>query len=202
MKDDETFYEYMMDYLAAIEEAVAGLNYHDIFGVADTIAYTQYMKGRLFILGIGGSAGNATHAVNDFRKLCDIESYCPTDNVSELTARINDEQSGWDMFFVDWLNVSHLSEQDTVMILSVSGGNAESRVSRNLVNAVNYARDCGAAVVGIVGKKGYTYVNADACVVIPEVDPRFTTPITESLQAVVWHLIATSPGLSGGVGLE
>jgi D-sedoheptulose 7-phosphate isomerase len=183
--EDETFKEYMEEYIAATEEAIAGLSYDEIFEVADAIAYTQYMHGRLFIIGLGGSAGNATHAVNDFRKLCNIESYCPVENFSELTARINDSSEGWDFFFVDWLKTSHLAEQDTVMILSVSGGKEGSRVSRNIMNAVDYARDCGSGIVGIVGKKGYTYVHANACVMIPEVEPRFTTPITESLQAVV-----------------
>lgn len=192
IRDGESFQDYTEEFFKNVAYAVSHLDRREIFDVADCIAYTQFMHGRLFILGLGGIAGNATHAVSDFRKLCGIEAYCPTDNVSEMTARINDYSDGWDFFFVDWLKISQLSEHDTVMVLSVSGGDSKSRVSRNIVNAVNYAKECGAGVVGIIGRHGYTYAAGDACVVIPMVEDRFTTPVTESLQPMLWHLIANS----------
>jgi len=193
---DETFEEYADAYLRRAIYAVGNLNIESISSVAELISYTKFKAGRLFILGVGGSAANASHAVNDFRKLCEIEAYCPTDNVSELTARINDDKTGWEYAFVHWLKTNHLSRCDTVMILSVSGGNADSRVSRNLVHAINYAIDVKAGIVGIVGDvDGHTAKHADACVVIPSVGKRFKTPINESLQAIVWHMIANDPGL-------
>jgi len=198
METDETFGEYVDSYFNALAFAVSHIKRDDIYEVSDCIAYTQYHKGRLFILGVGGSAGNASHAVNDFRKICGIEAYAPTDNVSELTARINDEN--WESCFSEWLKVSQLNEKDTVMILSVGGGDYENQISVNLIAAIAYAEEVKAGVVGIVGKStGYTAKHADACVVIPEVEKRFTTPITESMQAVIWHLIANEPGLAKGV---
>ena len=150
--------------------------------------------GRLFILGVGGSAGHASHAVNDFRKLCAFEAYTPTDNVSELTARVNDE--GWDTSFSEWLKVSRLGPADAVLVFSVGGGNKEKNVSANLVLALEHATSVGAKVFGIVGKDGgHTARVADACVVIPTVSPDRITPHTEGMCAVVWHLLVTHPAL-------
>jgi D-sedoheptulose 7-phosphate isomerase len=193
--DTETFEDYGDAYIVAMKHAIANLDLNTVFEVADMIAYTQHKKGRLFILGVGGSAGNASHAVNDFRKICGIEAYAPTDNVSELTARINDD--GWETCFRNWLEVSKLSQIDTVMILSVGGGDSHNNVSANIVSAIIYAKSVRAGVVGIVSKTtGYTANNADACVVIPISSEKFRTPITEAMQAVVWHLIANEPGLA------
>lgn len=150
--------------------------------------------GRLFILGVGGGAGHASHAVNDFRKIAGIESYAPTDNVSELTARVNDD--GWETVFESWLKGSRLTGKDCVLVFSVGGGSEEKKVSVNLVNALRYAKETGAKVIGIVGRDGgYTAKVADACVLIPTVDEKTVTPQTEAFQAVVWHLIVSSPGL-------
>jgi D-sedoheptulose 7-phosphate isomerase len=150
--------------------------------------------GRLFILGVGGSAGHASHAVNDFRKLCAFESYAPTDNVSELTARVNDE--GWDTSFSEWLKVSRLGKTDAVLVFSVGGGSKEKNISPNLVFALDHAKAAGAKVFGIVGKDGgHTARVADACVIIPTVSPDHITPHTEGMCAVVWHLLVTHPAL-------
>ncbi len=150
--------------------------------------------GRLFILGVGGSVANASHAVNDFRKLCGIETYAPTDNVSELTARVNDD--GWETTFERWLEVSRLSAADMVLVLSVGGGNLEKNVSPNLVRALGLAKKVGAKVGGIVGRDGgYTAQVADACVIVPTVNPEAITPHTEAFQAVVWHLLVSHPTL-------
>lgn len=150
--------------------------------------------GRLFILGVGGSAANASHAVNDFRKIAGIECYAPTDNVSELTARTNDE--GWASVFVEWLRTSRLSARDGVLVLSVGGGNLEKNVSPNLVMALQFAKEVGARVIGLVGKDGgYTARVADACVVIPTVNPGSITPHSEAFQAVLWHLFVSHPDL-------
>ena len=148
--------------------------------------------GRLFLLGVGGSAANASHAVNDFRKLAGIEAYTPVDNVSELTARTNDE--GWDTVFVRWLEGSRLRRNDMVFVLSVGGGSAEKNVSANLVAALAYARDIGAQIIGIVGRDGgFTAQVANECVIIPTVNPERVTPHTEAFQAVVWHLLVSHP---------
>jgi len=150
--------------------------------------------GRLFVLGVGGSAANASHAVNDFRKLAGIETYAPTDNVAELTARTNDE--GWSSVFEGWLMVSRVSENDCILILSVGGGDKERNVSPNLCTAIDYALSQGAQVLGIVGRQGgYTAQKASACVVVPNVNPSAVTPHSESLQAVVWHLMVSHPEL-------
>ncbi len=158
------------------------------------IADVRDKEGRLFFLGVGGSAANAAHAVNDFRKLAGIESYAPTDNVSELTARTNDE--GWETVFVEWLKGSHLSKKDMLFVLSVGGGSLEPMVSPNLVRAVQYAKEIGAKVVGIVGRDGgYTAKVADAAVIVPTVNPKTVTPHTEAFHAVIWHLIVSHPAL-------
>jgi D-sedoheptulose 7-phosphate isomerase len=150
--------------------------------------------GRLFMLGVGGSAGNCSHAVNDFRKLCGLETYSPVDNVSELTARTNDE--GWDTIFVGWLEVSRLNERDAIFIFSVGGGDVERNVSTNLVKAIDFARSRGAKVFGIVGKEtGYTAKNGDVVVVIPQVKAEWVTPLSEAFQAVVWHCLVSHPAL-------
>jgi D-sedoheptulose 7-phosphate isomerase len=150
--------------------------------------------GRLFILGVGGSAANASHAVNDFRKIAGLEAYAPTDNVSELTARTNDE--GWPSVFVEWLRGSRLNGKDCVFVLSVGGGNFERNVSPNLVSALQLAKEVGARVIGIVGKDGgYTAKVADACVIVPTVNSNNVTPHSEAFQAVIWHLFASHPDL-------
>jgi D-sedoheptulose 7-phosphate isomerase len=150
--------------------------------------------GRLFIIGVGGSAGHASHAVNDFRKICSFEAYTPTDNVSELTARVNDE--GWESCFAEWLKISRLGDRDAILVFSVGGGNVEKKISVNLVRAIEEARSRGARVFGIVGKDGgYTKRVADECVVIPTASPDRITPHTEGLCAVVWHLLVTHPAL-------
>ena len=151
--------------------------------------------GRLFILGVGGSAGHASHAVNDFRKICAFEAYTPTDNVSELTARTNDD--GWETTFASWLEGSRLRPDDGILVFSVGGGNQEANVSVNLVRALEYAKKVGAAVFGIVGRDGgYTAEVADACIVIPALYPERTTPHTEGLCAVFWHLLVSHPALA------
>ena len=150
--------------------------------------------GRLFILGVGGGAGHASHAVNDFRKIAGIESYAPTDNISELTARVNDD--GWETVFVNWLKGSRLTAKDCIFVFSVGGGNAEKNVSVNLVNALKYAKEKGAKIIGVVGRDGgYTAKVADACIIIPTVNEKTITPHTESFQAVIWHLIVSSPAM-------
>ncbi|HEY2511703.1 MAG TPA: SIS domain-containing protein [Polyangiaceae bacterium] len=163
--------------------------------LADGLAAARDGGGRLFILGVGGSAGHAGHAVNDFRKICGFEAYAPTDNVSELTARVNDE--GWDTCFSEWLKVSRLREGDAVLVFSVGGGNREKNVSVNLVKSLELAREVKAKVFGIVGRDGgFTKQVADACVVIPTVSPDRITPHTEGFCAVVWHLLVSHPRLA------
>lgn len=165
-----------------------------IEALADGLAELKKRQGRLFILGVGGSAGNASHAVNDFRKICEIESYAPTDNVSELSARTNDE--GWDSVFSEWLRVSRLSKNDALLILSVGGGNAKKNVSQNLIRSIDMAQSVGAKVFGIVGRAdGYTHEKADICVLIPQVHDQRVTPHSEAFQAVVWHCLVSHPKL-------
>ena len=164
----------------------------DINKMIDIVKWTKLHNGRLFIIGLGGSAGNASHAVNDFRKLCNIEAYAPTDNISELTARANDE--GLDTIFTGWLNVSQLNDKDCLFILSVGGGNVEKHVSMAIVEAINLAKQRKAKIIGIVGRDGgYTGQYADACVIIPDPDAALVTPHTEGMQAVIWHLMVSSP---------
>ena len=161
---------------------------------ADLLADLRSRGGRLFLLGVGGSAANCSHAVNDFRKICGIEAYAPTDNVSELTARTNDE--GWASVFIEWLKVSRLTSNDAVLVFSVGGGNVEKNVSPNLVAALQYAKQVGAGICGVVGRDGgYTATVADACVIVPTVNPQNVTPHTEAFQAVVWHLLVSHPKL-------
>jgi len=174
--------------------AVQAIDAVSVEAVAQGLAALAGGGGRLFILGVGGSAGHASHAVNDFRKICGIEAYTPTDNVSELTARVNDE--GWDTSFSEWLKVSRLGARDGLLVFSVGGGSREKNVSMNLVRAIELAKGVGARVFGVVGKDGgATKQHADACVVIPTVSPDRITPHTEGLCAVVWHLLVSHPAL-------
>tara|TARA_B110001452_G_C15234899_1_gene427568 strand:+ start:837 stop:1427 length:591 start_codon:yes stop_codon:yes gene_type:complete len=164
----------------------------EIQKLAQNINDVRKKKGRLFFLGVGGSAGNCSHAVNDFRKLCNIESYSPTDNVSELTARINDE--GWDSSFSEWLKVSNLKKNDALFIMSVGGGNLKKKVSVNLVNAIKYAKIKKSKVFGIVGKNnGYTRSHANVSVLVPNVNDKLITPHSEAFQSVVWHCLVSHP---------
>jgi D-sedoheptulose 7-phosphate isomerase len=182
------------EYLAESAEVLRRLDAGAIEKLAQLLAGTRARGGRLFILGVGGSAANASHAVNDFRKICGIESYCPTDNVAELTARTNDE--GWPTVFEAWLRTSRLRADDCVLVFSVGGGNLDKQVSPNLVSALRYAKSVGADVCGVVGRSdGYTAQVADACVIVPEVNPAHVTPHAEAFQAVVWHLLVTHPKL-------
>jgi D-sedoheptulose 7-phosphate isomerase len=181
-------------YLEEVQQVTRGLDVGAIEAAATIIADARARGGRLFILGVGGSAANASHAVNDFRKIVGIEAYAPTDNVSELTARTNDE--GWASVFAAWLTTSRVSERDVLLILSVGGGNLEKNVSPNLVAALQQAKSVGARVVGIVGRDGgYTKQVADACVLVPTVNPVHTTPHAEAFQAIVWHLLVSHPAL-------
>ena len=183
---------YTQQYLAAAAQVIEQLDRNAIEAMVQLVVETRRRGGRLFILGVGGSAGNASHAVNDFRKIAGIESYAPTDNVSELTARINDE--GWDTAFAKWLEGSRLNEKDLILILSVGGGNRPLNTSVNLVVALEYAREVGAKICGIVGRDGgFTAQVADACAIVPMVAPDAVTPLTESFQAIIWHLIVSHP---------
>jgi D-sedoheptulose 7-phosphate isomerase len=185
---------FIESYLAETIEIVRGLDPGTIDRMVGILRQTREEQGRLFILGVGGSAANASHAVNDFRKITGIETYAPTDNVSELTARTNDE--GWATVFESWLRTSHLRSKDTIFILSVGGGNLEKQVSPNLVAALKLAKQTGSKIIGIVGRDGgYTATVADACVVVPTVNPTHVTPHSEAFQAVVWHLLVSHPDL-------
>ncbi len=182
---------------AFLDETIDIVRRIDADGVdrlAEGLAAVRDRGGRLFIVGVGGSAGHASHAVNDFRKICGFEAYTPTDNVSELTARVNDE--GWESCFAEWLKISRLGERDALLVFSVGGGNVEKNVSVNLVRAIDEGRARGARIFGIVGKDGgYAKRVADACVVIPTASPDRITPHTEGLCAVVWHLLVSHPAL-------
>jgi D-sedoheptulose 7-phosphate isomerase len=186
---------FTQEFLAESVTIIQSLDADALEQVALGLAAVREREGRLFILGVGGSAGHASHAVNDFRKICALESYTPTDNVSELTARANDE--GWDTTFVEWLRGSRLNEKDAVLVFSVGGGNAEKNVSTNIVRALQLATERGTAIYGIVGRDGGTTAKlADACVVIPPLYPDHVTPQTEGLCALLWHLIVTHPALA------
>lgn len=180
-----------------INESIEILKKIDVTAVdnlANGLGEVRDKGGRLFILGAGGSAGHASHAVNDFRKICGFEAYSPTDNVSELTARVNDE--GWDTTFIEWLKVSRLSDRDAILVFSVGGGNREKNISPNIIRALEYAVSVDAHIYGIVGKDGgYTKEVADACVLIPVLNGSHITPHTEGLCAVVWHLLVSHPAL-------
>ncbi len=186
--------DYIETYFKDCVEIINRIDREQITNISAILKKIQIKQGRLFILGVGGSAGNASHAVNDFRKIAGIESYTPTDNVSELTARVNDD--GWETVFVNWLKGSRLNSKDGILVFSVGGGNAEKNVSVNLVRALKYAKDAGASIMGIVGRDGgYTAKVADACIIIPPVNNETITPQTEAFQAVVWHLLVSSPDM-------
>ena len=186
--------EFIKQFLQESTEIINQLDISQIEMAVKLLSMLRSQNGRLFILGVGGSAANASHAVNDFRKIGGLEAYAPTDNVSELTARTNDE--GWASVFVEWLRGSKLNSKDLIFILSVGGGNLEKNVSPNLVAALQLAKEVGARIIGIVGKDGgFTAKVADACVIVPTVNPNNITPHSEAFQAVVWHLFVSHPDL-------
>jgi D-sedoheptulose 7-phosphate isomerase len=181
-------------YLEEAKKIIDGLDVATIERMAKLLGGARDKGGRVFFLGVGGSAGNCSHAVNDFRKIVGIEAYAPTDNVSELTARTNDE--GWETVFVEWLKVSRLRPEDVIFVFSVGGGNLEKNVSPNLVRALQYGRDIGATILGVVGRDGgFTAKVGDAVCIIPTVNPEAITPHSEAFQAVVWHLLVSHPDL-------
>ena len=185
---------YSKQHLDEAVEITRAIDPETIEKIVDLLVEVKSTGGRLFVLGVGGSAANAGHAVNDFRKLVGIETYAPTDNVAELTARTNDE--GWHTVFSGWLKVSKLNSKDCLFILSVGGGNKEKNVSPNLIDAIDLAKSVGARVTGIVGRDGgYTAENADICLIVPTVNPSTVTPHSESFQTVIWHLLVSHPKL-------
>jgi len=185
---------YTKKHLAEAVDIINKLDTSDIEEIVEILAKVKHDGGRIFFLGVGGSAGNCSHAVNDFRKIVGIESYAPTDNVSELTARANDE--GWASIFSEWLKISKLNPKDALFIFSVGGGNLEKNISPNLVEALRFGKDIGSKIVGVVGRDGgYTAQVADACVIIPTVNSDNVTPHSEAFQAVIWHLLVSHPKL-------
>src|SRR5438874_7056030 len=185
---------YTTDYIAEARQVLDRLDTAAIDRVAALLVALRQRGGRLFVLGVGGGAGHASHAVNDFRKICGVEAYTPTDNVSELTARINDD--GWASAFANWLRGSRICNNDAVLVFSVGGGNAEKNISANIVEALKLAKFSGAKIIGVVGRDGgYTRQVADACVVVPTVNAATVTPPTEAFQAVVWHGMVSHPKL-------
>jgi D-sedoheptulose 7-phosphate isomerase len=185
---------YTQQHLSEAIEIIQKMDASAIEKMVELLATVKKEGGRIFFLGVGGSAGNCSHAVNDFRKIVGIESYAPTDNVSELTARTNDE--GWSTIFVEWLKTSKLLAKDAIFIFSVGGGNLEKNISPNLVEALKFAKTVGAKITGVVGRDGgYTAQVADACVIVPTVNPDTITPHSEAFQAVVWHLLVSHPAL-------
>ena len=185
---------HIFNYFNLIPELVKKIDTKKIQRVVNHLISVKRKKGRIFFLGVGGSAGNCSHAVNDFRKICEIESYTPTDNVSELTARINDD--GWDSSFRNWLKISQLNSKDVLFIFSVGGGNQKKNVSVNLIKATDYARNKKSKVLGIVGRDGgYTKKKGDAVIIIPTLDKKLITPYAESFQSVIWHCLVTHPKL-------
>jgi D-sedoheptulose 7-phosphate isomerase len=185
---------YSKDFMQEVASIALCIDTDAVDRTCEKIVALRSRHGRLFFLGVGGSAANASHAVNDFRKIAGIEAYAPTDNVSELTARVNDE--GWDTVFVQWLKTSRLRPEDMLFVFSVGGGSIEKNVSPNLVRALEFGREVGATICGIVGRDGgFTAKVADACVIIPTVNPSTITPHAEAFQAVVWHLIVSHPSV-------
>jgi D-sedoheptulose 7-phosphate isomerase len=183
--------EFIHESLKIIEK----IDQNSIDQVINIISETRDKNGRIFFIGAGGSAANASHAVNDFRKLANIECYSPTDNVAELTARTNDE--GWDSTFSGWLKVSKLNSKDLIFVFSVGGGDIEKNVSPNIVKAISLAKSVKSKIVGVIGRDGgYTKINADACILIPTENPKHVTPMTESLHVLMWHLIITHPKIA------
>jgi D-sedoheptulose 7-phosphate isomerase len=185
---------FIKQHLIESQQIIDKIDPEDVLAMVSDLKDIKEKQGRIFFLGVGGSAGNCSHAVNDFRKILSIESYCPTDNVSELTARINDD--GWDTVFIEWLKISKLSKTDAIFVMSVGGGNLEKNISPNLVKALEYGKTVGCKILGIVGRDGgYTAKVADSFVIIPTVSSASVTPHTEAFQAVIWHLIVSHPDL-------
>lgn len=185
---------FVAQYLSEASQVASHIDHESVTRLVDLLAAARDAGGRLFVLGVGGSAGNASHAVNDFRKIAGFEAYAPTDNVSELTARINDD--GWDTSFANWLKASRLTSRDCVLVFSVGGGDVGRKVSMNLVRALELAKEVGARIGGIVGRDGgFTATVADACVLIPTVSAERVTAHTEAFQAVVWHMLVAHPRL-------
>jgi D-sedoheptulose 7-phosphate isomerase len=185
---------YTDEYLSQVKMIASSIDTQAVEKIVDILIDIRKNGGRLFFLGVGGGAGNASHAVNDFRKIAGIESYSPCDNVSELTARINDD--GWESVFVEWLKGSRLNKRDGVFIFSVGGGNLEKNISPNLVRALEYTKKCEAKIVGVVGRDGgFTGKVADGCVIIPTINTGTITPHTEAFQSIIWHLIVSHPRL-------
>ena len=185
---------YAQQHMMEAAEIIRQMDVSAIEKMADLLATVKADGGRIFFLGVGGSAGNCSHAVNDFRKIVGIESYAPTDNVSELTARTNDE--GWATVFVEWLKTSRLGKNDAIFVMSVGGGSLEKKISPNLVSALQHAESVGAKILGILGRDGgYTAKVADACCIVPTVNPETITPHAEAFQAVIWHLLVSHPKL-------
>ena len=186
--------DYTKTYYDEVAEVARGIDQGQVDAMIELLVDARARGGRLFILGVGGGAGHASHAVNDFRKICGMEAYTPTDNASELTARVNDD--GWNTVFANWLKGSRIRGDDIVLVFSVGGGNAEKNISANIVEALKLAKSVGAKVIGVVGRDGgYTAQVADACVVVPTVNPATVTPHTEAFQAVVWHGLVSHPRL-------
>lgn len=186
--------DYIKKYLDEAHKIIDSIDKDAINIMIKLLNDVREKSGRLFILGVGGGAGHASHAVNDFRKICGIEAYTPTDNVSELTARVNDD--GWSTAYVNWLKISKLNKNDMILVFSVGGGNSEKNISLNIIKSLQLAKDVGAKVCGVVGRDGgYTAQVADACVIIPSFNSKTVTPQTEGFQAVIWHLIVSHPKL-------
>lgn len=186
--------DFIRQYFKEVRKIIDSIDYQEIDNMVSVIREIQSNRGRMFFLGVGGGAGHASHAVNDFRKICGIEAYAPTDNVSELTARINDD--GWETSYVNWLIGSNLKEKDMIFIFSVGGGNLEKNISINILKSLQYAKEVGSKICGVVGRDGgYTAEVADACVIIPPVNQETVTPHTEEFQAVVWHMLVSHPKL-------
>lgn len=194
MENDSDIMKYIQSYLAEVTKIADTLDRKAVEKTVAILRDIREKKGRLFFLGVGGSAGNASHAVNDFRKIAGFESYAPTDNVSELTARVND--AGADTVFVNWLKVSRINARDGVFVFSVGGGDVEKNISVNIVNAVKFSKSVGAKILGVVGRDGgYTAKVADACIIVPSVNLETVTPHTEAFQAVIWHLLVSHPAI-------
>lgn len=192
MKNDTN--KYLEDYFAGLGTVLSKIKLSEIQKIIDQLINLKKRNGRLFLLGVGGSGANCSHAVNDFRKICHIEAYTPVDNVAELTARINDD--GWDSIFSNWLKESRLNKNDMVLVFSVGGGNIKNKVSTNIVAALKYAKEIDSTIVGIVSRDGgYTKKVADVCLLIPIISDSTITPYAETFQAVIWHAIVTYPGL-------
>ena len=185
---------FINQYFTEAKDIIEKIDKEQILNIISIINKVRTDKGRLFILGVGGGAGHASHAVNDFRKICGLEAYTPTDNVSELTARINDD--GWETAYANWLRISNLNNNDALLVFSVGGGNLEKNISVNILKSLELAKNLGTKICGIVGRDGgYTAQVADACVVIPPINPDTITPHTEAFQAVIWHLLVSHPDL-------